>query len=125
MQAFKNIFILTLLAITVTAAYIDSRDPQPVWWHSMQTWLKDNLAKSYSETQDNSSSSTNGTNDTRTIERAEQLDTPVGALVILKYKNNKCLYVRATVAHTNYYGGYDKLKTQLKNQYGVSCLFWE
>ncbi|BAY10406.1 hypothetical protein [Calothrix sp. NIES-2098] len=125
MPAFKNVFILTLLAITVAAAYIDSREPRPVWWQNMQDWLQVKFAKPDSKTTDESSPSATNSTDTRTIERAEHLDTPVGVLVIIKYKNSECLYVRATVAHANYYGGHDKLKTQLKNQYGASCLFWE
>lgn len=120
-QTIKNIVIVTLLAVTVAAAYIDSRDPKPEWWQSMQAWLVYNFAKSESKPPTNIISQPQ----IKTIERTERVDTPVGALVITKYRGNECLYAKATTAHANYYGGLENLKKQLKNQYGAKCLFWE
>ncbi|MEH2107374.1 hypothetical protein [Nostoc sp.] len=121
MQPVKNTFILILLAVTVAAAYIDSRDPRPEWWQSMQTWLKYSLAKPESET----STKTASSSQTKTIETTEQFDTPVGSLVIIKYSGDECLYAKAIVAHANYYGSLKNLMKQLKDHYKVNCLFWE
>jgi len=54
----------------------------------------------------------------------EVIDTPAGALPVVKYVNDGCLYVKATTAHTNYYGG-DKLKSELKKRYQVKCVLWD
>ncbi len=120
LQAVKRLLFYILLAVTVAAGWVDSRDPQPEWWQSMQTWLKYSLAKPESDPPAKIASSP-----TKAIERTEQLDTPVGSLVIIKYSGDKCLYAGATVAHANYYGGLENLKKRLKDQYKVDCLFWE
>ena len=43
-QSLKSIIIPVLLIVTIAAAYIDSRDPQPEWWQGMQSWLKHSLS---------------------------------------------------------------------------------
>ncbi|MEH2324369.1 MAG: hypothetical protein V7K32_12485 [Nostoc sp.] len=60
----------------------------------------------------------------KTPELMESFDTPVGALPVVKYANDNCLYARATTAHTNYYGA-DQLKDKLKKRYQVQCVLWE
>lgn len=60
----------------------------------------------------------------KTITFAEQLDTPVGPLPLLKYSGDSCLYAKATDAHAGYYG-LDKLKAELKAKYNVTCVFWD
>ncbi|MEP0872907.1 hypothetical protein NDA01_24115 [Trichocoleus desertorum AS-A10] len=60
----------------------------------------------------------------KTITFAEQLETPVGPLPLVKYSGDSCLYAKATTAHTGYYG-MDKLKDELKSKYNVTCVFWE
>ncbi len=55
----------------------------------------------------------------------ESLNTPVGPLIVTKYKgDDPCLYTRATQKHIDYYG-MDELKRQLKDRYSVSCVIWE
>jgi hypothetical protein len=91
-----------------------------------KTWdaaiLKLGLARGDTTTQRTKTVSANPSQN-KTPELMEVLDTPAGALPVIKYANDGCLYAKATTAHIDYYG-MDQLKSQLKKRYQVQCVLW-
>ncbi|MEP0873698.1 hypothetical protein NDA01_28600 [Trichocoleus desertorum AS-A10] len=88
----------------------------------MQSWLQINLASSEPEAP--ATPTITSPPQAKTVESLEQLDTPVGSLAVTKYREDECLYAKATAAHASHYGGLENLKKQLKDRYQATCLLW-
>jgi hypothetical protein len=116
-QSAKSGIIPVLLIITVAAAYIDSRDPQPDWWRSMQSWLKSGLAKPESDT---STPITSPSTASRTFLGRSQTGYELWA-------DKSCVYVKGITEadlarlNTDVWG----FKNEIKVQTGYKCVLFE
>jgi hypothetical protein len=119
-QSAKSGVILVLLTITIAAAWIDSRDPQPEWWQSMQSWLKHSLVRpeTNASTPIQSPSLSSATH--RTFLGRSQTGYELWA-------DKRCVYVKgiteADLAHLH--ANIWSFKDAIKAQTGYKCVLFE